>query len=216
MRAFFFNPRSLLYRSIGRFHSTAANNDVSFSMLSLKIGWASQVREHPNSDKMYISKIQLSQDGDEDGKEPVFKQVCSGLREYATADELQGRLLLVVDNMKKCKLRGEVSEAMVLCGDSNDASGSSVVETCVPALFDRRLIGKPVFLKNSAQSEPSTRKIKPNEWVILSERLSVGSQGEVVYKDPHTNQKTPLCVENGESTSVPIVVNYVPPGTSIR
>ncbi|SCU89303.1 LAFA_0E17172g1_1 [Lachancea sp. 'fantastica'] len=212
MRAF--NPRLFFSNSIYKSYSTSANIDVSFSTASLKIGWASQVRNHPNSDKMYISKIQLSPDIDVDGGEPVFKQVCSGLRPYITADELQGQLLLVIDNMKKCKLRGEISEAMVLCGDG-DVDNGKVVRTCVPSVFDRRLIGKQVFLKDTVQTEPPTRKIKPNEWLELSNRLSVGTTGEVVYKDPKTGQTTPLCVSNGEKT-VSIMVHSVPAGTPIR
>ncbi|SCV02581.1 LAME_0H03004g1_1 [Lachancea meyersii CBS 8951] len=199
--------------SIARFYSTGVKSDMLFSMLSLKIGWASQVQDHPDSEKMYVSKIQVSADAGENGTESVSKQVCSGLRNYVAANELQGQLLVIVDNMKKCKLRGQVSEAMVLCGDD---STRDVVKPCMPAVFDRRLIGKQVFLKGcDEQIEAPTRKIKTGEWQELSKRLIVNGSGEVVYHDPTTQTTTPLCVHNGQQT-VSIVVDAVATGTPVR
>ncbi|SCV00050.1 LANO_0F04962g1_1 [Lachancea nothofagi CBS 11611] len=193
-----------------RLYSKSIDKSASFSLANLRIGYASDVKYHPNSDKMYISRIQVSE-GTPDDPELIVRQVCSGLREYVPLDELKGRLLVIVDNMKKCKLRGEFSEAMVLCGDD---SAQNIVEPCSPVRSSRSLIGKHVVLKGRT-NEPTTRRIKASEWQELGSRLSVDAQNRAVFKDPETGQQVPLCVYDGDE-EVDIKVGKVTAGTPVR
>jgi len=48
------------------------------------------------------------------------KQIASGLRAYYTQEEMQGRRILVVTNLKSAKLGGETSSGMVLCAKDGD------------------------------------------------------------------------------------------------
>ena len=51
--------------------------------------------------------------------EAAPRTICSGLRAYyATAEELAGRTVLVVANLKARKMGGVSSEGMVLCASS--------------------------------------------------------------------------------------------------
>ncbi|CUS21167.1 LAQU0S02e07470g1_1 [Lachancea quebecensis] len=198
----------LTSRSIARFYTSAARHQAGFSLLNLRIGFASQVDAHPNSDKMFISQVQVSS-----AQTDAFKQVCSGLRGFVGREELEGSLVVVVDNMKKCKLRGEVSEAMILCGDD---SASSVVQPCRPAEFDLTLVGQPVVLEGTPKDVlPTSRRIKNSEWFEVSSRLYVDNMARVVYKDPETKTETPLCVYNGEKP-IPILAQLVSPGSPVR
>ncbi|CAR30404.1 KLTH0H09020p [Lachancea thermotolerans CBS 6340] len=191
-----------------RHYTVAARPQTGFSLLNLRIGFASQVGAHPNSDKMFVSQIKVSNGGAD-----AFKQVCSGLRGFVTREDLEGSLLVLVDNMKKCKLRGEVSEAMILCGDD---SVSGIVQPCKPANFDLTLVGQPVVLEGTpAGAQPTSRRIKNNEWLEVSSRLYVDNKARVVYKDPETQTETPLCVYN-EEKAIPILVGSVSPGSPVR
>ena len=57
------------------------------------------------------------------------REIASGLRAYyPTADELVGRKVLVVCNLKPAKLAGFQSSGMVLCASSEDRSTVAFVE----------------------------------------------------------------------------------------
>ena len=57
------------------------------------------------------------------------REIASGLRAYyATAEELVGRKVLVVCNLKSAKLAGFASNGMVLCASSSDRSTVAFVE----------------------------------------------------------------------------------------
>lgn len=165
---------------------------------------------HPNSDKMFVSQIQMSPD--DAGN---LKQVCSGLRDYMTRDELEGRLVVIADNLKKCKLRGAVSEGMLLCGDESTNAG--IVEPCSLACNDTSLIGRQVVLSGSHGDPPAvSRRIKNNEWLDVSSRLYVNTKAQVVYKDSVTGQEHGLCVHDTKNEEIPIVVTSVSPGSPVR
>lgn len=83
---------------------------VSVCVYVLTMRW--QVWEHPNSDKLWMEQVEV---GD---KYP--KQIASGLRAHYTQEEMDGRRILVVTNLKTAKLGGETSSGMVLCAKEGD------------------------------------------------------------------------------------------------
>lgn len=50
-------------------------------------------------------------------------QVVAGLRQHISREELGGRLVAVVLNLKPAKLAGELSEAMILAADHTPVRG---------------------------------------------------------------------------------------------
>ena len=85
--------------------------DSVVTALDIRVGMISNVQNHPESDKLYYEDIDIG------GGET--KVVCSGLREYMTAEQLAGPCL-VVCNLKGRKMAGIASEAMVLAAMSED------------------------------------------------------------------------------------------------
>ena len=181
-----------------------------FELLNLKIGYIKHAALHPNSDKLYVSQIQLSNED-----ESVTKQVCSSLQQHIPREELEGKLVVVVDNMKKCKFRGEVSEAMIICG--KDAS-EDIVQICRPVNGCISLIGKTVGLSGKPiAGEATLRKIKPKEWDDISSRLYVGEENKVTYREEENETEHILCVHGeGLGNWIPIVVDNLPIGSAIR
>ncbi len=113
----------------------------------LKVGKIEEITEHPDADKLYVLTVDLGSRGGgriEDGeigsdnaaeekaekpekseKERKHRiiQLVAGLRAYYRKDELLGKKIVVVSNLKHAKLRGYESHGMLLAADD----GSRVV-----------------------------------------------------------------------------------------
>ncbi|MFC1804065.1 methionine--tRNA ligase [Thermoproteota archaeon] len=90
-------------------------NPTDISALNLKVAKITEVIDHPGADKLYILKIDL-------GIEQ--KQLCAGLKPfYPNPKDLLGKNLVVVTNLEPTKLRGELSEGMLLAGDDGKNVG---------------------------------------------------------------------------------------------
>lgn len=93
-------------------------NFETFMEVELRTGKITSVEEHPDADKLYVVRID---DGSENGR-----TVCAGLKEYYSAEEMQGRSVVFVANLKPRKLRGVMSEGMMLAADDG-AGGVKLV-----------------------------------------------------------------------------------------
>lgn len=77
----------------------------SFSKLNLRVAHIIDVKNHPEADKLYVLKVNL---GSEE------RQLVAGLRNYFNPEELKGKHVVMVSNLKPAKLRGVESQGMVL------------------------------------------------------------------------------------------------------
>ncbi|HAS88044.1 MAG TPA: methionine--tRNA ligase [Desulfovibrio sp.] len=77
-----------------------------FQKVDMRVGTVLSVAKHPDADKLLLVKIDTGED------EP--RQVVAGLAEFFKPEELEGRQVVVVVNLKPRKLRGEVSQGMIL------------------------------------------------------------------------------------------------------
>lgn len=84
-----------------------------FVKLDLRIATIKSAEHHPNADKLI--KMQLD-DGTENGR-----QICAGIREWYEPDDLVGKQIIIVANLEPRKIRGELSEGMLLA--TSDLSG---------------------------------------------------------------------------------------------
>ncbi|MFW5685254.1 MAG: methionine--tRNA ligase [Spirochaetota bacterium] len=78
------------------------------------------VEKHPKADRLYVEQLD-----DGSGEE---RRIVSGLVGHYEADELEGRTIIVVDNLKPAKLRGVESEGMLLAASDKDAEGNERVD----------------------------------------------------------------------------------------
>ena len=85
-----------------------------FTKIDIRVGRITKVWKHPEAERLFCEEIECGED------EP--RQVASGLREHYTLDEMNGRLLCVVCNLKPAKLAGFTSNGMVLAS-KDSASG---------------------------------------------------------------------------------------------
>ncbi len=84
-----------------------------FHKLDLRIAKIVEAIEHPNADRLFLLKIDL-------GSEQ--RQLCAGLRGHYTAEQLIGKNIVVVANLAPRKVRGELSQGMLLAAGNEDHS----------------------------------------------------------------------------------------------
>ena len=87
-----------------------------FMKVEMKTGKVISVEEHPNADKLYVITIQ-------DGPDST-RTVCAGLKEYYNPTDLEGLNVVFVANLEPRKLRGVLSEGMLLAADDGNGNVS--------------------------------------------------------------------------------------------
>ncbi|MBQ1274409.1 MAG: methionine--tRNA ligase subunit beta, partial [Cellulosilyticum sp.] len=84
-----------------------------FSKVELKVGEVIECEKVPKADKLLVSKIKI---GDE------VRQIVSGIAAYYKPEEFVGKKVVVVTNLKPVKLRGILSQGMVLCASDDNGN----------------------------------------------------------------------------------------------
>ncbi len=82
-----------------------------FNKIEIKIGKILKCERHPNAQKLLVSQIEIGNE---------IRQVVSGIAQFYNPDEMIGKKVVVVTNLKPVKIRGIESNGMILCASSND------------------------------------------------------------------------------------------------
>lgn len=82
-----------------------------FAKVEIKVGEVIACERVEKSDKLLHETVKI---GDE------VRSVVSGIAKYYTPEEMVGKKVLVVTNLKPVKLRGVLSEGMILCAEDKD------------------------------------------------------------------------------------------------
>ena len=85
-----------------------------FAKIQLKVGKVVECQKVEKADKLLCSKIDLG--------EGAPRTIVSGIAKYYTPEEMVGKQVIVVTNLKPVKLRGIESQGMVLC--ASDENGN--------------------------------------------------------------------------------------------
>jgi methionyl-tRNA synthetase len=88
-----------------------------FAKVDLRIAKILQAENHPSADRLF--KLQV-----DDGS-GTPRQICAGIRGFYTAEQLVGRLIVIVANLAPRMLRGEESRGMLLA--ASDAGKQNVI-----------------------------------------------------------------------------------------
>ncbi len=95
-----------------------------FSKIDLRVATVTVAEPHPNADRLL--RIVL-----DDGT-PQPRQVCAGIKAWYDPATLVGRQVVIVANLAPRKLRGEMSEGMILAATSRDEQGGEDVVVLLP------------------------------------------------------------------------------------
>lgn len=157
---------------------------VDVSSLDLRVGLIVSAKKHPDADKQYVEEVDV---GDEGGR---TRSVVSGLVDHMPVEAIHNRLGIFLCNLKPAKIRGVLSEAMLICACTPDkvelldppsgcAPGDRVTCTQFP--------GKPETLLNPKKKIWETVKpdLKTNNKCIATFKdqvLLVEGKGNVTAK----------------------------------
>jgi methionyl-tRNA synthetase len=81
-----------------------------FRKIELKVATIKSAEAHPNADKLLVLQIDLG------GEQ---RQICAGIRNSYTPEELVGKQIVVVANLETAKLRGLESQGMLLAASDD-------------------------------------------------------------------------------------------------
>jgi methionyl-tRNA synthetase len=154
----------ILFKKIEAAKSVAATpaEEEPFRKLMLRVAKIEDVQNHPNADKLYVLKINL-------GTEQ--RTLCAGLRAYVPADQLKGKHIIVIANLKPAMLRGVESQGMMLAAQVGDnvvpleapksAPGSDVYIDGIPCEHDQITIDDFMKVKITTKAGKAIYKDKP-------------------------------------------------------
>ena len=89
-----------------------------FDKLQFRVGKIIACEEVPKSKKLLCSQVKIGSE---------VKQIVSGIKQHYSAEEMVGKKVLVLTNLKPAKLAGVLSEGMLLCAE--DAEGNLALMT---------------------------------------------------------------------------------------
>ena len=89
-----------------------------FSAMQFQVGEIIACEEVKKSRKLLCSQVKIGSQ---------VKQIVSGIKAYYTPEEMVGKKVMVLVNLKPAKLAGVVSEGMLLCAE--DADGNLALVT---------------------------------------------------------------------------------------
>jgi methionyl-tRNA synthetase len=95
-----------------------------FRKIELRVATIKSAEPHPNADKLMVLQIDLG------GEQ---RQICAGIRNHYTPEQLLGRQIVVVANLETATLRGLESQGMLLAASDEGRVIILTPEQTVPA-----------------------------------------------------------------------------------
>lgn len=128
--------------------------------IDLRVGKIVSIEDHPEAEKLYVETIQTGPDHE--------RVVVSGLKSYYTKDELLGKNIVLVYNLKPANLRGVKSSGMLLAAENK--------EKVVEVLFlDNVEPGDRIVLEGEDFKEyPYPKRIKIDEFFDIPLKVEDG------------------------------------------
>ena len=84
-----------------------------FEKMDLRVAKVLKVEDHPNADRLYLLHVKM-------GK--IQKTVVSSIKEHYKPEELEGKNILLLNNLKPHNFRGIESAGMVLAAEDEDGN----------------------------------------------------------------------------------------------
>ena len=99
-----------------------------FQNYELVIAQIKEVKDHPNADKLYLITVSTGE---------AEKTIVAGIKPFYKKEELEGKSVVIIDNLEPATIRGAVSNGMILATKDGESLAVLVPEKPVK-------IGSPV------------------------------------------------------------------------
>lgn len=104
-----------------------------FAALDMRVGRIREVVRHPGADRLYIVQVDF-------GPGLGSKQTVTSLVPHYTVEELSDREIIGLVNLKPTRMRGERSECMLLCAETDDESQSVLLAPSADVPLGTRIV----------------------------------------------------------------------------
>jgi len=138
------------------------------SRLNMRIGKIVEVEKHPDADALYVEKVDVG--------EEKPRTIVSGLVNHVPIEEMQGRIAVFLLNLKPAKMRGVMSEGMIMCANTPDK-----VEILIPPSGAQ--IGDKISF-DGFEGEPDLPFMNPKKKIFeaVQPEFLVNAEGVATYK----------------------------------
>ncbi len=105
-----------------------------FAKMDLRVGTVVEAEAHPNADRLLRLQIDLGALG--------VRQICAGVKAFYQPEELVNKQVVVIVNLAPRKIRGEMSNGMVLA--ASDLDGEELKDVILLQPFKALGAGAPI------------------------------------------------------------------------
>jgi aminoacyl tRNA synthase complex-interacting multifunctional protein 1 len=145
----------------------AADSSVDVSRLNMRIGQIVNVKKHPDADSLYVEEVDVGEEKN--------RTIVSGLVKHVSIEEMQNRKAIFLINLKPAKMRGVMSEGMIMC-----ASSPEKVEIIVPPADVQ--IGDQVTVEGYTGAPDAMLNPKKKIFEQVQPELRINEQGLASYR----------------------------------
>jgi methionine--tRNA ligase beta chain len=144
---------------------------IDISALDIRVGKILKAWPHPEAEKLYCEEIDVGEE------QP--RQIASGLRPfYASADDLAGKMVMVLCNLKARNLVGFPSHGMVMCASNADHTAVETMEPPEGAKIGERIMFEGYDGEPEAEAKVGKKKI----FETVAPDLQTNADGVCVWK----------------------------------
>ncbi len=130
----------------------------------LKVGKITEVERHPNGDRLYILHLDMQEEEE--------RIIVSSIVPFYEADELDGRNIVVVSNLKPARFRGVKSNGMLLAAGDPDAEPHS---TCEVIFADEFAPGTVLQVEGYSEPELDQPYLKADHFFEMEIKTEAGT-----------------------------------------
>lgn len=141
--------------------------EIDVSMLDMRVGRVVGVEKHSDADSLYVEEVDVG--------EGAKRTIVSGLVAYVPIEQMKDRLAVFLLNLKPAKMRGILSQGMIMC-----ASTPQKVEVIeVPAGAE---VGDRVVVDEYPGNPEELLNPKKKVWEAIQPDLRINMDGLASYK----------------------------------
>jgi methionyl-tRNA synthetase len=155
-----------------------------FEKVDLRVAKILDVKDHPKADKLYLLQIDLGELGK--------RLIVAGIKKNYSMDELRGKNIVVIVNLKPAEIRGVKSNGMLLA-----ASDDAIVTLLNPG---DEPPGSDVFIEG-IKKDPAV-VVEFDEFKKL--HIITGENGHIIY-----NGSLMKCNDKNVTTEKPVKVGSI-------
>jgi len=146
-----------------------------FSKADLRVAKILDVKDHPQADKLYMMQIDLGALGK--------RVLVAGMKQYYSKEEIKGKNIVIVANLKPARIRGIESKGMLLAAEDN----AGVVSLLNPGdadpgseVFIEGIPHEPISVLEFAEFKKTTMTIGDNQEAIYNGKNLMSKKGKII------------------------------------